>query len=130
MPRVSAAFFSTGIVCAVLAMLVGIRMEASHSFVLAPLQLQLNVVGWVSMVLYGTFYAMTRGTLSLGLAWTNYWVSLAGIVILVPALALYLSTNAGIWYRFVLAGDTITVGAMLVFAYSVFRELFRRRPPL
>jgi hypothetical protein len=130
MPRVSAAFFATGIVCAALAMLVSMRMDATHNFALAPLQFQLNVIGWVSMVLYGTFYAMTRGTLSLELAWTNYWISLAGVVVLAPALGLYLTTNDGRWYRFVLAGEIITFGGMLVFALSVFKELFRRRPPL
>ena len=130
MPRVSAAFFATGIVCALVAVLLSMRMDAARDFALAPLQLQLNVIGWVSMALYGTFYAMTRGTLSLGLAWTNYWVSLAGVVVLTPALALYLATGNEGWYRFVLAGEGLTVAAMLVFALSVFQELFRRRPPL
>jgi|SRR5450755_910676 len=130
MPRVSAAFFATGIVCALVALLLSLRMDAARNFALAPLQLQLNVIGWVSMALYGTFYAMTRGTLSLGLAWTNYWVSLAGVVVLTPALAMYLSTGNDGWYRFVLAGEGLTVAAMFVFALSVFQELFRRRPPL
>ena len=130
MPRVSAAFFSTAIVCALAGMILSMHMDASRDFSLAPVQFQLNAIGWVSMALYGTFYAMTRGTLSLGLAWTNYAVSLAGAVVLFPALAAYLSTENSKWYFFVLAGDVLTIAAMLVFALSVFQELFRRRPPL
>ena len=128
MPRVSAAFFTTGVVCVLLGMLSGMHMGSTNDFSLAPAHAHLNLVGWVTMALYGTFYALTRGTLSLVLAWTNYVLSLAGGLIMIPSLTLFLSTNNSKLIPLMIVGEVLTVLGMLVFAISVFRELVRRRP--
>ena len=128
MPRVSAAFFATGVVCVLLGMLWGMHMGSTNDFSLAPAHAHLNLVGWVTMALYGTFYALTRGTLSIVLAWTNYVLSLAGGLIMIPSLTLFLSTNNSKLIPVMIVGEVLTVLGMLVFAISVFRELVRRRP--
>lgn len=129
MPRVSAAFFATGVVCVLAGMVWGMHMGATQNFTLAPAHAHLNLVGWVTMALYGTFYALTRGTMSVRLAWINYVLSLAGAVILMPALTLYLANgNEPKFIPFMITGEVLTVLGMLVFAISVFRELFRARP--
>ena len=129
MPRVSAAFFATGVVCVLIGMAWGMHMGASQNMTLAPAHAHLNLVGWVTMALYGTFYALTRGTMSVSLAWINYAFSLLGGVVMIPSLTLFLSNgNDPKYIPFMVAGEILTVIAMLVFAISVFRELFRARP--
>ncbi|MBV9551050.1 MAG: hypothetical protein JO256_15385 [Alphaproteobacteria bacterium] len=128
MPRVSAAFFATGVVCVLIGMIFGMWMGASNNFVAAPAHAHLNLLGWVTMGLYGTFYSLARETFSPKLAWTNYALSLAGVAILIPALVLYLSDGNDPKYDpFVTIGSIISFLAMLVFAVSVFKELMRSR---
>ena len=72
MPRVSAAFFAFGALCLLAGMTMGMQMGGSGDFTLMPAHAHLNLLGWVTMSLYGTFYALTRETLSGKLAWANF----------------------------------------------------------
>ncbi len=129
MPRVSAAFFATGVLCVLCGMGFGMYMGASQNFSLATVHAHLNLVGWVTMALYGTFYALTRGTMSVPMAWINYVLSLAGVAIMLPSLALFLANgNDPKYVPFMTTGEILTFLGMATFAISVFRELFRRRP--
>src|SRR4051812_23240729 len=58
MPRVSAAFFMTGALFLIMGMCWGIAMAVSQNFALAPAHAHLNLLGWVTMSIYGTFYAL------------------------------------------------------------------------
>jgi hypothetical protein len=129
MPRVSAAFFITGVLCVLIGMAWGMYMGANENFALAPAHAHLNLLGWVTMGLYGTFYALTRGTMSTRLAWLNYVCAALGIFIMIPALALYLNSgNDPKYVPVMIGGEILTLLGMAVFAISVLRELFRARP--
>lgn len=128
MPRVSAAFFAVGIVCVLGGMLLGMHMGATHNMLLTPAHAHLNLVGWVSMALYGTFYALERETILPRLAWLNFFVSTVGILVMVPSLILFLNGgNDPNWEKPMIAGEGIVALGAVIFALSVFRELFRKR---
>jgi hypothetical protein len=128
MPRVSAAFFAFGTVCVGIGMFWGMQMGRLHDFVLAPAHAHLNLVGWVTMALYGTFYALTAQTMLPRLAWTNFFVSALGGLIMVPSLAMFLANgNDPKYLPFMSAGEGLTLLGLVIFAGSVFRELFRGR---
>ena len=55
----------------------------------AGVYVHLNLVGWATMALCGTFYALTRETMWVWLAWINYAVLTAGILVFFPAFALF-----------------------------------------
>lgn len=128
MPRVSAAFFTVGVLCVLTGMLWGMHMGASHDMVTAPAHAHLNLVGWVTMALYGTFYTIEGDRMLQKLAWLNFFVSTAGIVVMIPALFLFLSNgNDPKFVPYMSAGEGLAVFGMLIFFVSVLRELFRRR---
>ena len=127
MPRVSAAFFLTGGLFVLLGMLAGMYMGSIEDFRLAPAHAHLNLLGWVNMALYGTFYALTAKTLRRSLAWTNYALSTTGVVLLIPTLGYMLLTGAKTYLLVMIAGEVLTVLALLVFLVSVVRELRRDR---
>jgi hypothetical protein len=127
MPRVSAAFFAIGVVYLLLGMSWGMHMGASADFAMAPAHAHLNLLGWVTMAIYGTFYALTHASLSPRLAWTNFALAAAGVAVMVPSLALYLASNDAKYVAGIVVGEIATVLSLLVFAVSVYRELVRPR---
>jgi heme/copper-type cytochrome/quinol oxidase subunit 1 len=127
MPRVSAAFFALGVVCLFIGMCMGAKMGASEDFTLMPAHAHLNLLGWVTMAIYGTFYALTHASLKPKLAWINFWLSALGVVLMVPSLALYLPAHDAKFVPGILAGEVATIGGLLTFAISVYRELVRPR---
>ena len=128
MPRVSAAFFAAASVCLLLGMSWGIQMGATENFTMMPAHAHLNLLGWVTMALYGTFYALTPNTLSPRLAWINFALSLLGVVLMIPFLALFLGSRDTGYVGGMVAGEIATVLSLLVFGVSVGRELLRPRP--
>jgi cbb3-type cytochrome oxidase subunit 1 len=128
MPRVSAAFFFTGVVCVLIGMSYGMYMGAREDFTLAAAHAHLNLVGWVTMALYGTFYALTQDTMSKLLAWIHYAVSTLGVAVMIPALAMFLShANNPEYVPIMVTGEVLTLAGMALFAVSVLRELLRQR---
>ncbi len=128
MPRVSAAFFAVGTLFLLSGMALGQYMGAHEDFTLAPLHAHMNLLGWVTPVLFGIFYALTKDTYSPRLAWLNFALSTLGMLGMIPVLYLILTNSdhsttgplAGV------AGGVVILG-LLVFMVSVFRELMRAR---
>jgi hypothetical protein len=128
MPRVSAAFFATGVLCIFAGGLIGMWMANGGNAAYTGIHVHLNLVGWATMGLCGTFYALTRETMSVRFAWINFAVLAAGILTFFPAYALFVSGDANPMLLTVASGgNALTALGMLLFAISVFRELFRRR---
>ncbi len=128
MPRVSAAFFAIGVLYVLCGMLWGMHMGEANDFTMAPAHAHLNLLGWVTMGLYGTFYALTRATMSARLAWINFVVSALGVLVMIPSLALYLGGgNDAKYIPPLIAGEVLTAAGMVIFGVSVARELFRSR---
>ncbi|MDE1987274.1 MAG: hypothetical protein KGJ28_12090 [Alphaproteobacteria bacterium] len=102
-------------------------MGESNDFQMMPAHAHLNLVGWVTMSLYGTFYALTAQTMSNRLAWTNFALSALGVLTMVPSLAALLATNNSAVLPSLIAGEALTVLGLLTFLISVWREFFRKR---
>src|SRR5687768_18609229 len=113
MPRVSAAFFAAASICLLLGMSWGIQMGATENFTMMPAHAHLNLLGWVTMALYGTFYALTPNTLSPRLAWINFALSLLGVVLMIPFLALFLGSRDTGYVGGMVAGEIATVSSLL-----------------
>jgi cbb3-type cytochrome oxidase subunit 1 len=127
MPKVSTAFFALGVVYVFIGMMWGMHMGASEDFTMMPAHAHLNLLGWVTMALYGTFYALTRDSYSPKLAWANFAISGLGVLVMIPTLAIFLTdrTNTSI-IPAMMVGEVLTVAGLVTFGVSVFKELLRR----
>ena len=128
MPRVAAAFFLTAALFLLGGMFVGLWMGVHQDFRLAPAHAHINLVGWVTMALYGTFYALTAKTMQPKLAWTHYGVATLGAAIQGPALGAMILNGEKPWLTILSIGEHITALALLIFLYAAFREAVRARP--
>lgn len=125
MPRVSVWFFFVAVIYALIGMIWGEYMAMTHDHSLFPAHAHLNLLGWVSMAIYGTFYALARDRVSMRLAWVQFAVSNLGLLAMIPLVAWLLATGdkslgpvAGIAAAIIILGQ-------LLFAASVLRVLRR-----
>jgi hypothetical protein len=127
MPRVALWFFAVAPLYVLIGMLLGIYMGASEDFKLYPAHAHLNLLGWVTMALYGTFYALARDA-SRKFAWTTFWLNNAGVIILFPSLVMVLKFGEQPQYIVPLvAGEFLVFGAMACFTASVWQILLKSR---
>ena len=125
MPRVSLWFFAVAPIYVLIGMGTGIFMGATNNFALAPAHAHLNLIGWVTMALYGTFYALAR-EVSQKLAWTTFWLNNVAITVMFPSLAMVITY--GEKSNFILPlviSEFLAFGAMACFAVSVWMVLLK-----
>jgi hypothetical protein len=128
MPRISAAFFLFGGLCVLAGMILGMHMGATENFLLAPAHAHLNLVGWATMALYGTFYTLTRHSKLLWLPRINFLLSALGTILMVGFLIPFLQNgNDQRYLPGMIAGEVMTALGALTFLYSAVREMFRHR---
>lgn len=128
MPRIAAAFFLFGILSVLAGMMLGMHMGQSEDFTLAAAHAHLNLVGWATMALYGTFYTLTRHNKLLWLPRINFLLSALGTIVMIGFLIPFLSSGRDPKYLpGMITGEVLTLLGAVTFAYSVVREMFRKR---
>lgn len=120
MPRVSLAFFTVGALCGIVGMLWGMHMAESQDYAMSPAHAHLNLLGWVSLGLMGTFYALAGERVSNLLAWSNFVLSSAGVIIAIPMLAQVLAGNEAMGPKMVYP-QVLLVAGMAIFILSVLK---------
>ena len=112
-------FFAFAAVCVLVGMLWGIHMAASGDHSMSGAHAHLNLVGWVTMGLFGVYYTLTPHAAATRLAGIHFWIAALGVVLLVPGIAM--ATTGGTEIVAIL-GSFVTLASMLVFVYTVFRN--------
>ncbi len=124
MHALSNTFLRLSVVAAVVRMVWGNVMGASHDHTTASAHAHLNLLGWVSMALYGLVYRALPQAAAGRLPEAHLWLSIASLVVMVPALAVVLSAYQPLIGLaaplLALTGLTMLV-SMIVFAVIIFR---------
>lgn len=118
MPRVSLAFFTLAALCGLAGMLWGMHMGMSQDFTMRPAHAHLNLLGWVTLAIMGGFYVLAGDRVPSKMAWLNFGLSGAGVLVLTPMLAQLLGGNTALGPMMVVP-EVLVVGGMLVFIYNV-----------
>ena len=116
MPRLPLAFFSAAAICALGGMAWGVYMGSTQDFTMMPAHAHLNLVGWASLAIMGTFYALSGKAGRLG--WINFFLSAGAVVVMIPSLALMLGGNPAAEPA-VIAGSLLAVLGMAAFVIVV-----------
>ncbi len=94
MPRISVAFLTVAALCGLTGMVLGGWMGASQNFTMMPAHAHLNLLGWVTLAIMGTVYALPGAKTAGRLAWANFVLSAGGVLIIIPLLAWVLAGPA------------------------------------
>lgn len=96
----------------------GIHMATSGDFTLAPAHAHLNLLGWVSIALYGTFYTLIPSAATSMLAKAQVALAEIGVIVLTPGIAFAI---LGRGEALAATGSIIVIVSMLLFAIVVVR---------
>ena len=105
-------------VYAVLGMSFGIRMAISGDYALAPAHAHLNLLGWVSIAIYGAFYTLVPNAAASMLAKLQVLLAEVGVIVMVPGIALAILTGSE---PLAAIGSIIVLLSMLLFLIVVAR---------
>lgn len=124
--RIAYFCFITGAAAALTGMGLGVAMGISHDFTLAPVHAHLNLLGWVSMLLYGLYYRAAPGEIG-RLAWGQVIAAALGFPAMTGGLALLLAGSSGNSFAEPLigVGSLLTVGSMAAFMTVLVRDAAR-----
>lgn len=112
-------FLLVGVLSVLVGMVWGIQMSATQDHGLSPAHGHLNLIGWVSMTLFALYYHVVPGAAQSRLAMIHFAVSVVGLIVLVPGIAIVLSGGTESLAKI---GSMITVAAMLLFLAVVLRN--------
>lgn len=109
-------FIALGTLFALAGMVLGLYMGMSedHSFIDA--HAHNNLIGYVTMIVYGVYYRLVPAAASRRLAVVHFWVALAGALTFGPSLA---ALVYGITWAIPIA-SLVVVAGMLIFAWTVW----------
>jgi hypothetical protein len=99
----------------------GIYMGINQDFTLAPSHAHLNLLGWVTMSIYG-FYHMAAQTAPRWLAWTQVLLGGLGFPIFTGGLAYYLATDDHALVPLVIVGSLSCLASMVLFAVILISD--------
>lgn len=119
MPRLASTFFLTAAIFAMIGMVWGIQMSATHDHTLSPAHGHLNLIGFVAMSVYGAFYALSPDAASSGLARLHYGLSTLAVVIIAPGIAIAISSENPILAQI---GSVLTLASMVLFVVIILRS--------
>lgn len=121
MPHISHLFFRTAIIFLVVGITIGLQMSISGAHTQIGAHAHANLLGWVTMALFGVYYALNPAKAGRRLAMVQYAVYTFGVVVLVPSLYLLLAGNPAM-EPLVALSSLIAFAGVLLFGVIVFAK--------
>lgn len=109
-------FIGLGTLFALAGMVLGIYMGMSEDHSLIDAHAHNNLIGYVTMIIYGVYYRLVPAAASKRLALVHFWLALAGAATFGIGLALALQ---GISWL-IQVSSLLVILAMLVFSWTVW----------
>ena len=112
-------FFASAVIYVTLGMVFGIWMSASGDHQLASAHAHLNLVGWVTMGLFGLFYHLVPSAAAGRLGTLHFGVHTLAVWLMVPGIVLAIQQTTPV---LAILGSFAALGSMLLFLYIVIRS--------
>jgi len=117
-------FLRLSVLFVLLGVCLGYWMGATHDFTVSPVHAHINLLGWVSMFLYGLFYRAFPDAAEGWLPRLHLAFAGIGLPVMMIGLTIQLLAIPGLMAfvpPMMIVGPTLVVLGMFVFAVIVFR---------
>lgn len=118
MSNIAKSFLLAAVLAALCGMGLGIFMAASQDHALGGAHAHLNLVGWVSLAIFGFYYALTPQAAT-GLARIHLALSVLGAIVMPLGIALAILKGQE---ALAIVGSLLVTAGMIVFALTVLRH--------
>ncbi|MFT4185558.1 MAG: hypothetical protein QM636_26950 [Rhizobium sp.] len=119
MPRISKLYFKTAIIFLIVGIGIGLKMAITEDHSVIGAHAHANLLGWVTMAIFGGYHALNPRKAERRLAIVQYVIYTAGVAVMVPALYLMLLGNTAM-EPIVAAAAIVTFIGVLLFAVIIF----------
>jgi len=129
MPHLAALYFKTAIIFLLIGIVMGLQMAMSGNHNVIGPHAHSNLLGWVTMAIFGGYFALNPAKAQGKLARLQYWVYTLGVAVLVPSLyLLYLGYPA--FEPLTAVSSLVILVGILMFAAIIYgREPIARTAP-
>ena len=119
MPRIAQLYFRTAILFLIVGIAMGLHMAISQDHSAIGAHAHTNLLGWVTMAIFGGYHALNPAKAERRIAMIQYVVYTAGVALMIPALYLMLTGNPSM-EPVVAAASMITFAGVLLFAVIIY----------
>jgi len=119
MPRIAQLYFRTAIIFLIVGISMGLTMAISQDHSAIGAHAHANLLGWVTMAIFGGYHALNPAKAERRIAMIQYFVYTAGVAVLVPALYLMLTGNPSL-EPVVAVASLIAFAGVMLFAVIIF----------
>ncbi|CAM3482394.1 hypothetical protein GCM10009865_30830 [Aeromicrobium ponti] len=116
MIKISTVYFAAGV-------LLGYYMSSTHSYLLAPVHVHINLLGWTSLTLAGILYYLFPSLAEKNAGKWHFWLHNIGLPIMMLSLAMVLVTENNTFLPGTAIGATITAVGIFVFVWNILKNL-------
>jgi hypothetical protein len=120
--RISDFCFVTAAAAALTGMTMGIVMGISQDFTLAPSHAHLNLLGWVTMAIFGLYHRGVGRTDGFA-GWVQTGSGALGALLMAGGLGFYLGLHDERFVPFVIIGSLLAAFSMLLFLALVLVDM-------
>lgn len=114
-------FLRLAVLYVLLGVALGVTMAASHDYTLKPVHAHVNLLGWVSMFLFGLWYRLVPAAGETRLAKAHFWIFNIAFPIQMITLAMFVFENKAIEPVLALASVAILL-AFVCFAINLWQH--------
>ena len=119
MPQLSVWYFRTAILFLITGICLGLYMSITHKFEATAAHAHINLLGWVTMAIFGIYYALNPVQAASRIAKIQYMLYTIGILVMAPSLFLMLTGNPAL-EPVVAISSLVTFSGVLLFAMILF----------
>lgn len=114
--KLAAVYFSVGV-------LLGMVMGIIHDFSLTSVHAHFNLLGWVSMALFGLIYLFYPNASQTKLAKTHFWLHNIGLPIMQISIALQILTENMVFLPLTIVSSLLVVIGVILFTINLFKQI-------
>ena len=120
--KASSVSFQAAVLFVIAGMLWGLQMAISGNHAAFPAHAHLNLLGWVSLFLFGVFYHLHPAIDRSRAALIQVWVWIAGTAIQAVGVGMVHTSGTADGEPFAKAGSVMVLASMLLFTWLVYRR--------
>lgn len=119
MPQLAQYCFKAAIVFLIIGILMGLQMSISGEHNVIAAHAHANLLGWVTMALFGGYYALNPGKAETRLARLHFWSFFLAVCVMTPSLYL-LQLGHAVFEAPLAIASIVMLLSVIVFALIVF----------